>query len=128
MQISYNGQEILLEITSPLQDSRSHTISIPIEKCRIETTSFGTPLASQRGWKAILDILKDQYSSTHQPLIGTSSAPVQYDLNAMLGEIHKTGAKFYPKTRKVSDGTVSVKIVGKKRQHKKEMTLEELDL
>lgn len=63
---------------------KSHIVRIPLAKCSIETSEWGQPLARQLGWVVLQDILKQRQQQREAPRIGQRSAPVQYDIEAML--------------------------------------------
>lgn len=78
------GDQIHLSLPSG-PDGKSHTIRIPLAKCSIESGEWGEPLARQRGWLVLLDILKQRQQERQQPVrLGDRAAPVQYDIDAML--------------------------------------------
>lgn len=79
-----------LVFTAPASPGESAIfLTIPIEKAGIVTTPQGSPLTNQLGWKALLDILKARYHTSHrtQRTIGMKSSPVEYDLEKMLKKI-----------------------------------------
>ena len=65
-------------------DFDSHTVKIPLEKCSIETSSFGNPLARQLGWNSLLRILRDREIAMTAPSIAKRGAPVQHDVELMV--------------------------------------------
>lgn len=79
------GENICIALPSGASQ-KSHTIRIPVAKCSIETSEWGEPLARQRGWMVLLDILKQRQQLREAP-IGTRAAPVQYDIEEMLRAI-----------------------------------------
>jgi hypothetical protein len=83
MQIWLAGDTIHLALPSG-QDGKSHIVRIPLAKCSIETSEWGQPLARQLGWVVLQDILKSRQQQREAPRIGQRSAPVQYDIEAML--------------------------------------------
>jgi hypothetical protein len=83
MQIWLAGDTIHLALPSG-PDGKSHVVRIPLAKCSIETSEWGQPLARQLGWVVLTDILKQRQQQREAPRIGQRSAPVQYDIEAML--------------------------------------------
>lgn len=83
MQIWLAGDTIHLALPSG-PDGKSHVVRIPLAKCSIETYEWGQPLARQLGWVVLTDILKQRQAAREAPKIGQRSAPVQYDIDAML--------------------------------------------
>lgn len=86
------GDKLCLGIP-PCGDSKPHTLYIPLDRCGVEVSAFGQPLASQRGWFAILDILKERARGSYrnrkglifdQPQLGTRADPPQYQLDQIL--------------------------------------------
>lgn len=75
-------------------DSKSHVITIPLAKCSIEKSDGGSTLGRQMGWQALLEVLKQRAASQQRPIrLGDRAAPVQYDIDAMLGAVQSGGAK-----------------------------------
>ena len=87
-------------------DGKSHIIRIPLAKCSIESSEWGEPLARQRGWLVLLDILKQRQQERQQPVrLGDRAAPVQYDIDAMLRAVSSAS----PQSRKFnSRGTEQI--------------------
>lgn len=83
MQIWLAGDIIHLALPSG-PDGKSHVVRIPLAKCSIEQSEWGQPLARQLGWVVLVDILKQRQATREAPRIGQRSAPVQYDIEAML--------------------------------------------
>lgn len=83
IQLWLAGDTIHLALPSG-PDGKSHIIRIPLAKCSIEQAEGGQPLARQLGWVVLLDILKQRQAAREAPRIGQRSAPVQYDIEAML--------------------------------------------
>jgi hypothetical protein len=83
MQIWLAGDTIHLALPSG-SDGKSHIVRIPLTKCSIECSEWGQPLARQLGWVVLQDILKQRQQQREAPKIGQRSAPVQYDIEAML--------------------------------------------
>ncbi len=74
-------------------DSKAHTITIPLAKCGIERTDGGSTKSTQLGWQALLEVLKQRQAAQKRPVrLGDRAAPVQYDLDEMLGAL-RTGGK-----------------------------------
>ncbi len=82
-QIWLAGNTIHLALPSG-PDGKSHVVRIPLAKCSIEQSEWGQPLARQLGWVVLQDILKQRQVQREAPKIGQRSAPVQYDIDAML--------------------------------------------
>jgi hypothetical protein len=110
--IRFAGDCLELEVPAA-EGEQSHTLRFDLEHCSVIFNEFGTsPIAANRGWYALLEILKARYSAEHAEgrcAIGMKSAPVQYDLEHIM--------KTFP-----------IKKVGKKRRIVPEATLEDLDL
>lgn len=83
MQIWLAGDTIHLALPSG-QDGKFHVVRVPLTKCSIEQSEGGSPLGRQLGWVVLLDILKQRQAAREAPKIGQRSAPVQYDIEAML--------------------------------------------
>lgn len=67
--------------------SPSHTIFIDTAKCSVECSSWGEPLARQRGWAILLQLLRSRESdaAARRPSkIGTSGAITLYALESAL--------------------------------------------
>jgi hypothetical protein len=75
-------------------DSKAHTITIPLAKCSIEQSEGGSTLGRQMGWQALLAVLKQRQATQSRPVrLGDRAAPVQYDIDAMLGAVQSGAAK-----------------------------------
>ena len=75
-------------------DGKIHVIKVPVGKCSIETSEWGEPLASQRGWMVVLDLLKQRQQERAAPSrLGDRAAPVQYDIDAMLRAVSTSPQK-----------------------------------
>lgn len=70
-----------------LRLASGHEVQLPLRTCGVEGTAFG-PLASQRGWAVLLDILADNLrhanSASKRPPIGLVATPVRYDVEKWL--------------------------------------------
>lgn len=87
------GDQIFMALPSG-PDGKIHTIKVPLAKCSIETSEWGEPLASQRGWMVVLDILKQRQQERQAPArLGDRAAPVQYDIDAMLRAVNSSSVK-----------------------------------
>ena len=74
--------------------SKAHTISIPLAKCSIERSEGGSTLGRQMGWQALLAVLTQRQASQVRPVrLGDRAAPVQYDIDAMLGAVQSSGQR-----------------------------------
>lgn len=89
IQVWLAGDTIHLALPSG-PDGKSHVVRIPLAKCSIEQSEGGQPLARQLGWVVLLDILKQRQAAREAPRIGQRSAPVQYDIEAMLRAVSPT--------------------------------------
>lgn len=89
MQIWLVGETIHLALPSG-PDGKSHIVRIPLAKCSIEQSEWGQPLVRQLGWVVLQDILKSRQQQREAPRIGQRSAPVQYDIEAMLRAVSPT--------------------------------------
>lgn len=74
-------------------DSKAHTICIPLAKCSIEQSEGGSTLGRQLGWQALLEVLKQRQAAQVRPIaLGDRAAPVQYDIDEMLGAMRSASA------------------------------------
>lgn len=89
MQIWLAGDTIHLALPSG-PEGKSHVVRIQLAKCSIEQSEWGQPLARQLGWVVLQDILKQRQAAREAPKIGQRSAPVQYDIEAMLRAVTPT--------------------------------------
>lgn len=110
--IWHSGDSIRLLIPPTTTDDRSHTLSIPIERCGINVNEFGQTLPNQRGWEAIIKTLRDRSASRENPKLGESGAPTQYDLDQIM--------------RALGEGKVTR--IEKKKNAPERLELEDLDL
>lgn len=79
-------------------DSKAHTLTIPLAKCGLERTQGGAIAASSLGWQALLSILAQRAAAANRPIrLGDRAAPVQYDLDEMLGAMRSA-----PKAKRFS--------------------------
>ena len=76
------GDQLFLALPSPA--GGEHNLAIPLAKCSIETSDWGTPLARQLGWAALLSILRERSQLREAPAIATKGSLVQYDLEHIL--------------------------------------------
>ena len=61
------------------------TITIPLERCGIETNDWGSPLPSQRGWALLSQLMKDRAAqSQNETRIGERGQPTQYAVERAL--------------------------------------------
>lgn len=75
-------------------EAKPHTVTIPLAKCSIEKSEGGSILGRQQGWQALLAVLKERQASQKRPVrLGDRAAPVQYDIEAMLGAVQSGSAK-----------------------------------
>ena len=75
-------------------DSKAHIITIPLAKCSVEKSDGGSTLGRQMGWQALLEVLKQRAASQERPIrLGDRAAPVQYDIDAMLGAVQSSGQR-----------------------------------
>jgi len=89
------GDELKLGIPQPKGEDRKFTVaflSIPTRKCSVENSEWGEPLARQRGWLILLDLLR-QRERAGRATIGRKANPVQYDVNKMLLAMQTPEAK-----------------------------------
>jgi hypothetical protein len=61
-----------------------HNLKIPLARCSIERTGWGTIMSRQTGWAGLLRVLMDRALAKQPPTIGQRGDPVQYDLDRML--------------------------------------------
>ena len=76
---------------------RGHTVFLTLDRCSIEHSEWGEPLARQRGWAALLAMLKAREAAgrAERPAlqIGHDAAPTLYAIEqAMRGKITRYGA------------------------------------
>ena len=75
-------------------DSKAHIITIPLAKCSVEKSDGGSTLGRQMGWQALLEVLKQRQATQRTAVrLGDRAAPVQYDIDAMLGAVQSGVAK-----------------------------------
>jgi hypothetical protein len=74
-------------------DFDSHTVRIPLAKCSIECSSFGSPLSRQLGWNTLLTVLRDRERADRKPTIAKEGSPVQYDVEQMIKTFKAKRAK-----------------------------------
>lgn len=75
-------------------DSKAHTVTIPLAKCSVERSEGGSTLGRQMGWQALLAVLTQRQASQVRPVrLGDRAAPVQYDIDAMLGAVQSGGQR-----------------------------------
>lgn len=87
-----NGNLCLAVPSGP--EGKAHVIAVPLAKCSIERSDGGSTLGRQMGWQALLEVLKQRAASQQRPIrLGDRAAPVQYDIDAMLGAVQLGGAK-----------------------------------
>jgi hypothetical protein len=78
-----NGDELRLGFEGP--SGAMHSVAIP-------RSALHTPDgAAFRGWAILFDILRRREGSSRVPSIGQRSAPVQYDIEAMLRKVRAAG-------------------------------------
>ena len=66
-----------------LKHPNAPAVKIPIERCGVVLTSWGKPLASQRGWEFIIRILRN-HAQNPNATIGMPTAPVQHAVDQCL--------------------------------------------
>jgi|SRR5215475_11998181 len=59
-------------------------LEIPLAKCEIITSTWGQPLARQRGWVIFMDILRSRERASRKVTIGTRACPLQYTIERAL--------------------------------------------
>jgi hypothetical protein len=92
MTIWLAGDQIHITLPSG-PGGKIHTIRIPLAKCSIETSEWGEPLARQRGWLVLLELLKQRQQERTAPIrMGDRAAPVQYDIDQMLKAVSGASA------------------------------------
>lgn len=74
------------------EHERGHSVAIPLDKCSIEASAWGTTLARQRGWEELLRLLKARARETRPDRdIGTAATITQDQLdNALLAIERRT--------------------------------------
>lgn len=108
LSIWLSGDRLMLGVPGDdrVPNDRPHTLAIPLDRCGVEMNDWGTsPLATQRGWHALLETLRERAREGYIPKLGSKACPTQYNLDEIQRRI----------TRYNSQG-------------KAEITLEELDL
>jgi hypothetical protein len=80
------GHELVLGLPPRAEHERGHQVRIPLEKCSVECSSWGSPLARQLGWKALLDILRERARAGQRDRfhVGTRADPTQQMLEAVM--------------------------------------------
>jgi hypothetical protein len=79
------GDHLCLAIASG-PDSKPHVIRLPLAKCQVERTASGATAGTAMGWQALLEVLKQRQATQAKPVrLGDRAAPVQYDIDEMLG-------------------------------------------
>lgn len=77
-------------------DGPSTTLRISLERCSIETSGFGKPLARQTGWLVFINTLKERaraYATQVAPRFGERANPVQYDIEQMMRHLTRYDEK-----------------------------------
>jgi hypothetical protein len=110
--IWHSGDSIRVLLPPTTSDDRSHTISLPIDRCGVVCNDWGQPLPNQRGWQALLQTLRARSSQRESARVGTEAAPTQYDLDAVM--------------RAIGDGKLTK--IEKKKSAPERLELENLDL
>jgi hypothetical protein len=65
-------------------DFDSHTVRIPLAKCSIECSGFGSPLSRQLGWNTLMTVLREREKADRAPTIANPGSPVQHDVEKMI--------------------------------------------
>ncbi len=77
--IWFNGTHICVSFPN------DQTITIPLERCGVETNDWGSPLPSQRGWALLLQLFKDRVNAHREETkIGQRGQPTQYECERAL--------------------------------------------
>lgn len=82
--IHLSGDSLVLTFPPAGNETRTHEVNIPIDRCGIVSGWGGQPIASQRGWALLLDILRERQSASHTPTIAIPSAPNFYQVERAL--------------------------------------------
>ncbi len=61
-----------------LKHPNTPEIKIPIERCGVNLTAWGMPLANQRGWEILIRLLRDNAKQNCTATIGMPAAPIQH--------------------------------------------------
>ncbi len=81
----FNGEALMVALPPGTDsDSRTHTIALPLDKCGIVTSLWGGAVSANRGWAALLDILKARHHAGRSVKIAERGAPTAYDIEGML--------------------------------------------
>lgn len=80
------GSDLCLGTPPQAEHERGHTVRIPLAKCGVECSEWGTPKASQLGWKVLLDLLtaRRRAESRDRFTIATPADPTQYIIEQAL--------------------------------------------
>lgn len=100
------GPNLILTFPPAGSEAREHTIAIPLARCGIECNSLGNPLPTQRGWHALLDILRERERDAYTPTIATKAAPNFYQIEQAL--LAKAKPTLYDTVGKPVAGQVKV--------------------
>lgn len=84
------GDNIMLGVPPRDGETKPHTLVLPLAKCGVAMNDWGTEaLAINKGWEALLHILRERRKVGAHSAIGTPAEPVQYDLDKMLQHIRR---------------------------------------
>jgi hypothetical protein len=78
------GHTLYVGVPPSREGVRGTTLKITLDRCGVECSAFGQPLASQRGWRVLLDVLAQRERDGRSAPLGNAGAPVQYDVEKIL--------------------------------------------
>lgn len=83
--IWFTGTGVALSFPPQGDEQKGSTIHIPLERCGIESSDWGEPLASQRGWAVLLTALKQRYAGAKEfRKLSQPGQPSQYEVERAL--------------------------------------------
>lgn len=91
--IWFTGDAISIAFPPQGPEAKGSTITIPLDRCGIETSGWGAPLPSQRGWAVILTFLKQRASAAREfKRLSDPGTPSQYEVERALASDAKYAA------------------------------------
>lgn len=93
------GDSIRVLVPPTMNDDRSHTVSLPLDRCGVVCNGWGQTLPNQRGWEALFKLLQSRSSQREDPKLGTPAAPTQYDLDMVMRALGEGKVTRYEKKK-----------------------------
>lgn len=93
IQVWLDGNNLMLSCPG---EGRATVLRIDLERCSIEQSGFGKPLARQTGWVVVLNLLKDRaraLAADVAPKFGSRANPIQYEIEEMMRHLTKFDEK-----------------------------------